>query len=318
MIQKSIDTLLLQEMTETGFNRCDIIVRLLAIEEYYHKNNFGYQFYQLMQEYRFREKPHIQEAKIADSLGKFKELIGSIEKNGYQEREHPIYLNESDELMNGAHRIAACLFYNIEYLHFAYTPNEEHYRDHIKYGMEWFERYFDSYYCSIICNRMRELFKSRGGLAYAIVWPSAYEQLDQVEERINESFMVVSWKDVIFYSREDLFTFIDMVYKCDSYRPGRVSENLESIPQSPKYPIRLYQLKYPYNDRCFLTDMCGKKNMLNTKIEYLYNTKEQIRKAFSQTMNDYVFDNAFHCGDSIAENKYLQGIFNLYRQRKEL
>ena len=93
-IERYIDSFILHEMKENGFNRYDIIVRLLAVEEYYKKNNYGFLMYEQMQEIRFKQKPYIREALEKRGKLRFCELIDSIEKNGYNDNDNPILLND--------------------------------------------------------------------------------------------------------------------------------------------------------------------------------------------------------------------------------
>ena len=68
--------LFFQENVLTGFNRYDMIVRLLAIENYYGKNDFGWDLYRKQQNTR-------KGGDWQNAESRFRALIKSYEENGY-------------------------------------------------------------------------------------------------------------------------------------------------------------------------------------------------------------------------------------------
>ncbi|MDR0949803.1 MAG: hypothetical protein LBM69_09850 [Lachnospiraceae bacterium] len=86
------------------YNRLDIIVRYLAIEQYYGKNTVGYKLYERMQNER-GQSDH--------NLDKFKTLIESWDKNGYQSI-YEITLDQNLNLVDGSHRMALALYYKLD------------------------------------------------------------------------------------------------------------------------------------------------------------------------------------------------------------
>lgn len=95
---------------ECEFKRFDIIIRLLAIENYYGENDFGWILYR---KFRSRQLGNSQEvSKVEDS---FKNLIRSYESNGYM-TDSEIFLDKTYRLINGSHRIAMALYRNDKYV----------------------------------------------------------------------------------------------------------------------------------------------------------------------------------------------------------
>ena len=144
-----IDTreLLIQQYINGKYNRMDIIVRLLAVENYYQMNEYGFGLYEKMQETRVREG-------YSDaSVKRFKALIESFERKGYDKKSE-IIVDSKLRLIDGAHRLALAIYYKI--------PNvkiriEKGTRD-IRFGMEWFQRYFCSEECRILEEKLKEIF----------------------------------------------------------------------------------------------------------------------------------------------------------------
>ncbi len=309
-----IDVFLLQEMKENGFNRFDIIVRLLAIENYYEKNVYGFNLYDLMQKERFKQKPYICEAQEKNSCKKFQRLIRSVESKGYMNNENPLILNDCNHLINGSHRLALCFFHNIDLVKCAYSHKDDVYHDHIKYDLSWFEKCFNKEECLIIKQRMLELIRERGFLTYSIIWPCAYSLIDKIENILLQFFDIVSYYDLNFDNERNLKKFVKLVYSNDPYRAERVNDKLVNFNYNEENKcIRMYQLKYYTQDELIKNVIYEGKDMRFNTIEYLQNTKHTIRSAIKEIMKEYVFDNAFHCGQTISENIFLQQIYEQYQ-----
>ena len=308
-IERYIDSFILHEMKENGFNRYDIIVRLLAVEEYYKKNNYGFLMYEQMQEIRFKQKPYIREALEKRGKLRFCELIDSIEKNGYNDNDNPILLNDCAHLINGAHRLALGFFYKIDFLTCRYSNLDQGYHDHIQYGLTWFEENFEQSQCLIIERRMKQLLDERGMLAYSIVWPVAYPYIDSIEKEISQYFEIISYLNLNFIDRETLISFIELVYSRDHYRAERASEKIVNLGPNMPMNIRIFQMKFSIVDTPIEEKICQGRDVRFIPIEYLQNAKGKIRELIKKDIKDYVFDNAFHCGQTISENIFLQELY---------
>ena len=116
-----------QYNTDKTFNRYDIIVRLLAIENYYNENNFGWALYKKMQNFR------IKDGYSELSVENFIKLIQSWEKYGY-DIESKITVNKNIELLDGSHRLALALYYKTKEL----AVKVENTDNKPLYGIDWF------------------------------------------------------------------------------------------------------------------------------------------------------------------------------------
>lgn len=93
----------LQDIWKANSNRYDIVIRFLAVDEYYGFNSFGYELY-----YWFISQfSNCNTAK--KRLEKFIQLIESIESKGIEE-EYPICLLKDYSIIDGAHRYAIALY----------------------------------------------------------------------------------------------------------------------------------------------------------------------------------------------------------------
>ena len=78
-IDINTDELLLCQYKENLFNRYDIVISLLAIEEYYGKNNCGFSLYEKLQNCRFPNASNGRNARQG-----FIKLIEDYEENVYR------------------------------------------------------------------------------------------------------------------------------------------------------------------------------------------------------------------------------------------
>lgn len=110
------------------FVRCDFFARLLAIDNYYGKNNFGISIYNKIQ------KNKIARPFLKNKTG-FVHLIESFRKNGFiYEENNSISLNRFGRLSAGAHRFVCCLYYGIKEIPCVYNGIKD-----TKITISWFK-----------------------------------------------------------------------------------------------------------------------------------------------------------------------------------
>lgn len=141
-----------------NLNISDIMIRILAIENYYGKNNFGFELYNKMQKIRVTGNPTIPQYR-ADNQDRFISIIKSFEKNGYLE-EYPIIINEDFKLFNGTHRLACSIFFNIKNIPVMFE--ERVIEMHPDYSLNWFEKVGLENYIPIIKDKYKEILKKWG------------------------------------------------------------------------------------------------------------------------------------------------------------
>ncbi len=131
--------LLIQQYNGLDFNRYDTLVRLLAIEAYYGKNDYGFELYAKMANAR------IYEGYADIAIRRFKELIHSFEEHGYDEQSE-IIVDRNLKLVDGSHRLALAIYYNISKVRIRILNRFED----IHYGLDFFQKYFDESQCAIL------------------------------------------------------------------------------------------------------------------------------------------------------------------------
>ncbi len=110
------------------FDRADILVRKYSIEQYLKDKNYDFGFYKKMQQKR------VYKGNISDYVMKFKELIESIQKNGF-DNNYPIKYSFNYLLRDGSHRLSYILLLNKTFI--AVKPMK--WDNHRGYSINWFK-----------------------------------------------------------------------------------------------------------------------------------------------------------------------------------
>ena len=146
-ISVPVSEMFFQHNGQQDFLRYDMIVRLLAVECYFGKNDYGLDFYKRMQIGRTGK----EWAEKAVSI--FENLIRSFDKNGYDESSE-ILLDKNLHLIDGSHRMALAMYYNIPTIR-AKVINVQ---QDVFYSIEWFGvNGFSVEECRILKDKYKEL-----------------------------------------------------------------------------------------------------------------------------------------------------------------
>ncbi|MBU8907592.1 capsular polysaccharide export protein, LipB/KpsS family [Desertibacillus haloalkaliphilus] len=146
----NVRELISKQFNDDVFNRVDLIVRYLAIEDYYGKNNYGFKLYKKMQKNRSK---HIAKTYLRRKR-KFKELIESVEKQGLKKDSY-VNLDSKSHLLDGSHRVACALYFNIDEIPIQFREK----RKKIDYSINWFKNNgFTEEEIKLILDKQTELF----------------------------------------------------------------------------------------------------------------------------------------------------------------
>ena len=153
--EKTIDVIdvweiLQKQYVDARFCRLDIIVKFLAIEEYFGENDFGMSLYRSMQSARIRP----EYADIAEE--RFRALIKSWEENGY-DADSPIVVSRDYRIIDGSHRLALALYFRLTYVKIRVIDEDAI----TNFGMDWFLSCFGSDECKRIDNKYNLILRSK-------------------------------------------------------------------------------------------------------------------------------------------------------------
>jgi len=201
-----------------------MIVRLLAIENYYGKNNYGWKLYEKMQDARNGAGFSIEASK------RFKELIKSFEENGY-DKSSCILTDSSIKLLDGSHRLAAAVYYGIQDVNIEINPIN-HNPD---YKIEWFiENDFSKAELELITNRFNELKNSifKNVSISCVLWAPAVKYFDEITDKISALYKVTDIKDIEF-SKDTYKRMVKAVYSIDDIQEWKIDKKIEYMKNSP-------------------------------------------------------------------------------------
>ncbi len=146
-------------MKDNFFN-AHILVRLLAIDCYYGKNDFGFDWYNEMQQKRVKDNPLVPKH-MANHEKEFRKLIKSFESKGYID-DYPIVVNKDLLFIDGAHRLALALYFGIKEI--PITVDEKYYFiDSRDYSFEWFKKHDMVYVIPEALEKYREICEKYEG-----------------------------------------------------------------------------------------------------------------------------------------------------------
>lgn len=286
--------LFFQENSPAGFNRYDMIVRLLAIENQYGHNNYGWDMYRRMQRSRKAEHWEVAEER-------FKTLIDSWDLNGYDESSE-ITLFKNLHWEDGSHRMALSIYHR----HYTISCSVLPYSRNVKYGLETFIEYgFTISEINILKNRYESLCKELVVPFVCTLWSPAQEYFDEITERLALVANVKEYKDYEF----DEFNYAQMVrkiYAVDDIEKWKIEKKIEYMKSShPSWKMRKVLLEVDYPS---FRMKASNQNTLSERCEVL---KKIIRNDYLNKIPNYFHDIIMHIGDNFYQNEYINLLFGI-------
>ena len=138
-IKVEVDTIwLFNHIMKDNYFSAHLMIRLLAIRNYFNENDYGWKLYNKMQNERVASNPLVPKY-MADHEEQFKELIESMKQNSF-DYNHPITINKDFMIVDGAHRLATALYFGLEKV--PVTITKKSYYDKVRdYSIDWFKEH---------------------------------------------------------------------------------------------------------------------------------------------------------------------------------
>ena len=295
--------LVMQNDFYSGFNRCDIVVRLLAIENYYKKNNFGFDLYRKMQNRRIgKDREEFYDIR-------FDNLIKSYDKNGYDNKSC-IELDRGLSLIDGSHRLALGIYHEKYSISALVRP----YRFPVKYNIEWFyENNFTNEEIGLIQSRCVQMFDTINLPFVCILWSPVREYFDEITALLNDLEEVVDYKDYVF-DQMQFKRIVNGVYNVDDVEQWKIDKKLSFMMDlsQQQYSIRLVKLKVK-NPRYRLKARANK--LLSSRVEDI---KRIVRHRYSSAVENYFYDIIIHIGDNLFQNNYIECFLHINEKIKNI
>lgn len=296
-IDIDVNELFMQQYRNGRYNRMDIVVRYLAIENYHGINDYGFDLYCRMQARRMSEDY------VNIAVNRFQELIVSWERDGYREGSE-IECDRNLHLIDGSHRIAMGLYYGLEKL----SCKIDSYEDDIEYGLDWFiEHGFEQNEIRLIAEKFDQLYRTACRTISCVLWPSVYEYYGEITEKLELLFTIKSVKD--YYFRGETFEkAVRGIYYIDDIDSWKIDKKIEYLKVYPEKTIRVIEL-----------DISKPRFRLKANGHTILTEGERIKRIFrncyKERIDDYFYDIIMHTGDNYEQSKY---ILELFRQEFSL
>lgn len=155
----SISELLKQQFVHGEFMRYDLAVRLLAIDCYYEKNDYGADFDKRMA-VALNRNPYAGFADYSES--RFVKLIESWHQQGY-DTDSEILVSPDLRLLDGSHRLALAIYHGLSFI----KIRKVHQITVYNYGEQFFKKVFSVEEFAIIDKRMTKVFHEYKHLEYS-------------------------------------------------------------------------------------------------------------------------------------------------------
>ena len=294
----------------------DIVIRLIAIEQYYDKNTLGYDLYTRLQNNIVKGEFWIP---------RFEKLIQSYEANGY-DKGMPIEVDENLQIIDGAGRLALAIYHNEEFVPVRFhksTIKREYNYNHL-----WELNYSSEEIKSIhekaigLLNRFKYSF-------VGVIWPSAYHLREEITEEINTHLKegqylplqyadcnVVKYIDMT-YDEIDFRGFMRAMYFADNMTETvlqwKTQVMIECAPKDIEgYPVRLLYIDV-LNPKMILND--GNYSARSLQIA---NLKKVIRNRYKPRLERYEYDNILHVSDNYKQSRFCDIVENMNRDISDM
>ncbi|MDD4082618.1 MAG: hypothetical protein PHD05_04490 [Sphaerochaetaceae bacterium] len=189
-----------------NMNASDVIIRYLAIENYYGKNNNGFELYNNMMDARVKNREKLKGRN--DNGVRFKELIKSFEEKGF-DNDYPIQLNKYFLLGEGSHRLALALYFNVKEVPVCFLNQLNIVVD---YSADWFDRVGLNEFRLIIENEYIRILKEKSS-KYIV----ELSNLIPKSNLIHKKFYIEELKSEkkVYYLLYNLFPNEEVIYEND-------------------------------------------------------------------------------------------------------
>lgn len=277
------------------YNRMDIIVKYMAIESYLNNEIYGIELYKKMQMKRLR----ISSDESENVWEEFKRLIDSVSLHEYEKNSYVI-CDHNMKIMDGAHRVAICLFFGIKMIPVKITPQNVE----SDYTIDWFwENDFTRNEIEIINNNFKKIYDICNRHLIAFLWPSAKNYHEMIKQDISLEIKIIKEKHIELNDVE-LADFVKNIYVVDDVSIDKINDKINHMMQG-RNVVTILELdvktpRYRLKESTSLP--------LSKKGEVL---KKIIRTRYQNKIDRYYFDNIIHITDNYFQTDVVKKIILL-------
>lgn len=286
-------------ITELDYQRLDVVVKYLAIENYFNKNDYGFALHQKLQSLRQRQSANMPEGYEKLSSEAFRNLIQSVEREGFWENAE-ITCDSRLFLLDGAHRLAVCLYFNVPKVRVKVVDQEINV---LPFTLDYLrEGGFTEEEIHIIREKAEELMNVKKVNLSCILWPPVAKYFDRITGEIANACRVVAYQDYT-YSEETFARMVRGVYRIDDIADWKVDKKLAAMKACPEKTVRVLQLEILY-------PLFRLKELNNHTISVIgERLKNIIRSNYKGLVENYIYDIIVHTGDNFRQSEYMERLF---------
>ena len=274
------------------FNRFDIIVRYIAIENYYGINKTGFELYEKMQNKRIGDG----EARTSQ----FKELINSYE-NGYNDTSK-ISLNTTLKLLDGSHRLALHIYNGINNINGICKHFDTH---EPEYSLDWF--YANGFTLSeikSIQDKYYEICKKLNIGLTCTIWPPVADFYTDITNEMSY-YGEITDINIMFFSNDYEFeSVVKGIYHSDDIAGWKIQKKLDYMKDYNK-TILIMKLR---TDNPFFRIKSSTGLPLS---RYVERVKYVFRERYKNSIPNYFHDVIIHIADNYAQSAYIDKLLKI-------
>lgn len=295
-ISIEVAELFFQHNGEYDFKRYDMIVRLLAVENYFGKNDFGFNLYRRMQAARVNrdwEDPAVE---------RFHKLIKSYDNRGY-DTTSPIILDKNLHLIDGSHRMALAMYYHTKQINAIVKPITFN----TFYGIEWFKiNGFTNDECNKMIAKYEELKNYYSTPFICTLWNPINAYYDDITKKLG---LFGDIREVLDFelTKDEYVFYTKGIYSVDDIEKWKIEKKLEHMQVYDKGLNKLRMVALSL--KCPNFRLKDKTNTsLSQQCELI---KQMIRDRYKDRIDNYFHDIIVHIGDNFTQNRFIYSLLKM-------
>jgi hypothetical protein len=275
------------------FQRYDIILRSLTANGI-HEGSHSYK-----DEYHAMQIARTGTCKYDD----FFQLVNSVSSDGLSPQ-YPIPISEEGKILDGAHRMACAIYFNLPYVHARVYQR----RDVIHYGREWFSSHgFSTDTIHQLDTTLNNALASTGALYPIILWPTVAQYSEEIAQWVKQNYRTHHDVQIDLGSRfED---FVREIYRVDDIDQWKVDLKLHCM-KGRGTTVRILFIEMPHTAYRNKSIEYG-GNYISVEGEKI---KKTIRDRYKDKIENYFYDIICHTGDNHIHNRAIFSITTQYQK----
>lgn len=273
-----------------------VIVKYLAIEEFFGKNNYGTGLYAKL-------KKRLEGTFSGESDYTHRSLENfamRVSKDGFS-YDDTVLINDKQIMISGSNVLSTALYFDIEEVSVEITSAISRKKGK-GYGCVDNKCFKDCGFTNkeieIIQKRKEALFLDRGLYFPGVLWGPVLDYFEKIIKRLSKKHRVVVLSDYTFKTEDDFFEMLQRLYSWEAISLEIIKKKFEALLGHP-HVVRFFYLEIP--EPAFKMD--GKQGIWFSSV--VKDIKEALRREYSKKIDNYIRDIVIHLGDNFEHNRHI-------------